>query len=247
MRRILAALLVLTAALLAPASASARPASLTILRLGDSRTIGIGSTWGTGYAPELQRLLGQAGITVSYAPVAGSTGYDVQGLRQLVDAAIASSHPDLVILAVGTNNAAGGCAPPGPCAGMSGIEAAYSGLVRRILADAPAVKLVIAEIQYSSAGWAPNEVHVNVAAIHSSWQSQCAGRCWLSNLQGISRCGYLSGDNIHPSDAGYQVMADQLARTVLEVYGLPSWPSKVPEWAPRPGFEVPAVQVGNGC
>lgn len=246
MRRILA-LLVLATAVLIPGTATARPSppsSITVLRLGDSRTIGIGSSWGTGYAPELQRLLGQAGIAVSYAPIAGSTGWDVQNLRSIVDSAIAASHPDLIVLAVGTNNAANAGVPPH---GMTGIEAAYSDLVRRILADAPAAKLVIAEIQYSSAGWAPNEVHVNVAAIHASWLTQCAGRCWLSNLQGISRCGYLGGDNIHPSDAGYQVMADQLARTVLEAYGLPVWPSKVPEWAPRPGFEVPAVQANNGC
>src|SRR5262245_3347712 len=146
MRRILAALLLLAAALLIPGPAAARtaPAALTVLRLGDSRTIGYGSSWGDGYAPELSRLLGQAGVAVTYAPVAGSTGYDVRDLRNLVDAAIAASHPDLIVLAVGTNNAAGACSKA-PCQGMTGIEAAYTDLVRRILVDAPAARLVIAE------------------------------------------------------------------------------------------------------
>ncbi len=68
------------------------------------------------------------------------------------------------------------------------------------------------------------------------------------HLQGISRCGGLASDNVHPTDAGYQLMADQWARAILDHYGLPVWPAKVQEsGAPRPGFEVPAVRVSNGC
>ncbi len=223
------------------------PSSLTVLRLGDSRTIGVGSSWGTGYAPELQRLLGQAGIAVTYAPIAGGTGWDVQGLRSIVDSAIAASSPDVVLLAVGTNNAAGACGAA-PCAGMAGYQAAFYDLVQRILIDAPAAHLYLAEIQYSSASWAVNEVYANVAHITSTWQPWCAGRCTLVHLQGISRCGYLAADNVHPTDAGYQVMADQWARAILAEYGASSWPAKVPEaGAPRPGFEVPAVRLANGC
>lgn len=248
-RRFLTALLILAAAVLAPASATARPtppSSLTVLRLGDSRTIGVGSSWGDGYAPELARLLGLAGIAVSYAPVAGSTGWDVQGLRSIVDSAIAASSPDVVLLAVGTNNAAGACGSA-PCAGMAGYRAALYDLVQRILVDAPGAHLFIAEIQYSSASWAVNEVYTNVAHITATWQPWCT-RCTLVHLQGISRCGGLSSDNVHPTDAGYQLMADQWARAVLDHYGLPIWPAKAQEaGAPRPGFEVPAVRLANGC
>jgi lysophospholipase L1-like esterase len=248
MRRILTALLVLAAAVLVPATspAAAVPAAITVLRLGDSRTIGVGSSWGTGYAPELQRLLGQAGIAVSYAPIGGGTGWTVQDLRAVVDSAMASS-PDIVLLAVGTNNAAGACSA-GPCPGMAGYQGQFHALVQRILVLSPSVHLFVAEIQYSSAPWAGQEVHANVAHITSTWQSWCASRCTLVHLQGIPRCGYLGADGVHPTDAGYQVMADQWARAVLAHYGAPSWPAKVPEsGAPRPGFEVPAVRAANGC
>lgn len=229
------------------ASSSSVPSSVTVLRMGDSRTIGTGSSWGDGYAPELARLLGQAGITVTYAPIAGATGWDVQGLRAIVDSAIAAAHPDVVLLAIGTNNAAGSCGAA-PCAGMTGYQAAFYDLSQRILLDAPAAHLYIAEIQYSSASWAVNEVYTNVAHITATWQPWCSGRCTLVHLQGISRCGGLGPDNVHPSDAGYQLMADQWARAILAAYGVSSWPAKVQgSGAPRPGFEVPAVRLSNGC
>jgi lysophospholipase L1-like esterase len=248
MRRLLLALLVLAAAVLVPATspAAAVPASITVLRLGDSRTIGVGSSWGTGYAPELQRLLGQAGIAVAYAPIGGGTGWTVQDLRTIVDSAMASA-PDVVLLAVGTNNAAGACAVA-PCAGMAGYQGQFHALVQRILTLSASVHVFVAEIQYSSAPWAGQEVYTNIAHITSTWQPWCASRCTLVHLQGIPRCGYLGADGVHPTDAGYQVMADQWARAVLARYGVAVWPAKVRESdAPRPALEVPAVRAANGC
>ena len=245
MRRFIAALLLAAAALSAgPASAHTGPTSVTILRLGDSRTLGVGSSWGTGYAPELVRLLGREGVTATMLPDVAGTGWCVQSLRSTVDAAMAAG-PDVAILAIGTNNASGRTVAP--CAGMAGFEDAYLDLVRRILADSPTVRLLIAEIQYSSAPWAQQEVHTNVSAIHASWMAECAGRCTLVDLSGISRCGGLGPDGVHPSDAGYQQMGNELARGVLAAFGAPPWPSYIEQGGPRPGYDVPAVRAGNGC
>lgn len=220
--------------------------NIVIQRLGDSLTIGVGSSWGTGYEPELTRLLRQHGVEPTYAPIGGSTNWDVQGLRKIVDASLAASHPDVVLLDVGTNNAAGSCGTP-PCAGMTNYQAAFYDLVQRILVDAPQAHLFIAEIQYASKPWAVQQVYANATHITATWQTWCAGRCTLVHMQGIDRCTGLS-DGTHPNDSGYMRMADQWGRAMLTREGVTVWPAKVIEsGVPRPGFEVPAVRVANGC
>lgn len=227
-----------------PTETSSSP--LRVLRMGDSRTIGIGSTWGTGYAPEFQRLMNQAGVAVDFGDLNAGTGWDIRDLRNMADQVIAQTKPDLIILAVGTNNAAGSCGNP-PCLGMANIDQNYLDLVLRLLIDAPDAKLIITEIQYSSTPWAINEVYVNVAAIRASWNEACRNRCARANLQGISRCGGLGSDSVHPSDTGYMQMADELARVALQQQGVTVWPMKIPMGGPRPGFEVPNVRAPNGC
>lgn len=222
----LALLLVLLAA--APAAA-ATTTPIRIMALGDSLTIGYGDPAGQGYRRELSRLLPAAVWT---AGTGYHNGWTVQDIRAGIDAWMAADSPDVVLLLVGTNNAAG-VAP-----GMAGFETAYLDLVARILALSPTVHVYAAEVPYSVAPWAAAEVDVNVAAIHASWSS--SGRVHLADLSGIPR--QLLLDGIHPGADGYDIMGRQWYRAMAARCGLPAIPpDAIRNPVPRPGYEIGAT------
>lgn len=221
--------------LLAPGPAPAAPrasSTLKVLTLGDSWTIGHGSSDGLGYRRELGARLAAAGIDVTWS-AAGTTGWTVQDLAAGAPGWLAANTPDWVILAVGTNNAAG-VAP-----GMSGFEPAYIGLVNTILASSPTVRVLAVQIAYSNAPWAPNEVLVNVAVIHSSWWSSAPARVTLADWTVIHPC--LMYDAVHLRDSGYDIAARQLYRALTAPLGLPAltYSDHVPLPTKRPGYDRP--------
>lgn len=219
-----------------PTSTPSPVTPLKIMTLGDSLTMGYGSSDGNGYRRELGRLLGAAGVPVTFTfrgavSVGTST---VQDLRAGIDGWIATDQPNIILLDSGTNNASG------QKTGMTGIEAAQHDLLNRIFADAPNVTVYVATIQYSSAPWSNNQVYNNQYWITGSWQHP--GKAYLASMDAIPVCGFLF-DNIHPRDAGYDAMARQWYRAMTPQMNLPAispdaWDGKP---VPRPGFERPTV------
>lgn len=188
---------------------------LRIMALGDSLTIGYGSSDRLGYRRELSEQLNAAGTSHLWAGSAtGRVGWTVQDLRASIDGWMAADQPDLVLLSVGTNNAAG--VPPG----MAGFEPALIALVNRILALSPTVRVAIAQVLYSNAPWSPNLVWVNVAAIHAAWWAQPAGRTILVDFSVLHPCR--TWDGVHLRDDGYDAMARQWYRALAPTYGWPA-------------------------
>jgi lysophospholipase L1-like esterase len=205
------------------------PAPVVIETLGDSLTLGYGSSTGTGYRGELAELLDAAGMSYTMSSSATShTGWTVQDMLAGVDGWIAADRPDLVILAIGTNNAAG-VSP-----GMVGYPTAYQNLVAKIMADAPQAQVLLVEVGYSNASWSANQVTVNQYVIQTSWKYP--GRAYLVRWDQVHACNLFDG--VHPRDAGYGLMARQVYRGMAAIYGLPAIPpDAVPDNVARPGIE----------
>lgn len=214
-RRLLAVLALPAALLVAAPAATAEPGPLRILTIGDSLTAGYGGADTLGYRRELGARLADAEVEHVFTNGGGSRGgWTVQDLRTGIDGWLAADQPDLVLIAIGTNNAAGA----GP--GMNGFEPAYIGLVNRILAWNPTVKVAVTQVTYSNAAWSPNLVAVNVAAIHAAWWAQPAGRSILADMSTIHPCRTFDG--VHMRDDGYDQMGRQWYRALAAAYGWPA-------------------------
>lgn len=204
---------------------------LRIMAIGDSLTNGYGSSDGLGYRRELSERLNAAGVSHVWTNgTTGRGGWTVQDLRAGIDGWMASDTPDLVLLSIGTNNAAG------VGVGMAGFEPAYMALVNRILALSPTVKVAVGQAIYSNAPWSPNEVHVNVATIHAAWWATPGGRTILADHSVIGPCRLF--DNVHLRDDGYDAMARQWYRALAPAYGWPvlTYLDHLPAQR-RPGYE----------
>lgn len=243
-RLVLAALLVLAVIALPAASQASRlpatvvPAPVPTLRVetvGDSLTLGYGSSDGQGYRRELGRLLTDAGVPAAFtiranAPIGTMT---VQDIRAGIDAWITEDQPQIILLDIGTNNASG------QKTGMTGVEAAIHDLLSRIVADAPNADVYVATLQYSSASWSVNEPYINQFVIQASWEHP--GHVFLAAMDPIPVCGWLF-DNIHPENAGYAAMGRQWYRAIGTRMGLQAIPPDAfSPSPPRPGFDRAAV------
>lgn len=227
---------ILTASAAAPAAALAAaaparadpPTSRRVLGLGDSLTVGYGDPAG-GWPPEFAALAAAAGTTVnidSYAVGGWGTTDALPGLA----AVLVATRPDLVVVAIGTNDAAGGGVD------VAGFEARYQRILGTIL-DASSALVAPAWMTYSQPPASP--VLTAGEALRNDAIFRClAARGWLASppaprlagivdLQPISP-SLLSPDGIHLTPAGYAVMARQIYRGVRGAYGWPAIPDEVP-------------------
>lgn len=239
---VLGSVLVVLSLTAATRSATVPPVSLRILAIGDSLNSGYGSPDGCGYRTELGRLLTAAGVVPVWTgpqrnggPVGPNdclTGYrfgaTVQVVRDGINGWMASDNPDVVIILVGTNNAAG-VAP-----GMVNFGADYRDLVTRIYAAKPTVKVIVPWIPYSAAPWAGAEVTVNTL-IYTDVVALVPSVLWVNLSQYPTR---LLWDGVHPSD--YDPIARLMYAPLATAYGLPAGPQDsyaLPTANCRPGFE----------
>jgi len=243
----------------APASLSSRdswltaavpPTALTIMTIGDSINTGLGSADGCGYRTELGRLLGLAGVAVTWkgdlwttgpaqCPIRyGHHGATVQELRHkpsipppnTIEAYMAADQPDAVLIMTGTNNAMG--APPG----MANFGADYADLVGRIYAAKPGVKVFYAWIPYGWHGsWVNNQVLVNQFS-YTSLTGGSYPQAIMVDLSHYPPCLMLDG--IHPSN--YDGIGRVWYTALATAYGLTPGPANADAWRPgswRPGVE----------
>lgn len=237
-RRLLAALC--AAALLAlpaPTPAAQRVEPVRIAAYGDSIALGVGSTGQQGFRPGLTRHLDTAGIAHQWVGDGARSNWDVQGVYGSVLGWLDIDQPDVVLLMIGTNNAAGACGAP-PCAGMTNFTTAYRALIDRMLGWSPTLRIVVGTVMYSNAAWSPNEVTVNVAVItQGMWHP--SGRVTGAYTNKVHRCTLTDG--VHPGDAGYQWMAGLWATALLPLLGAPAPPRTDPDTDERPGYEMGAL------
>lgn len=241
MTRRLAALVAVLALVLAAEPAPARQRAavpLRIMTIGDSLTSGHGGSGPAGYRRELGARLTAAGIDHVFTAAGAHVGATLQDLRAGIAGWLAADQPDLVLVSIGTNNAAMPL--------MGGFEPLYIDLVNTILAWSPAVKVGIGQVLYSNAGFSPALVYVNVAAIHAAWwqtpggQPRPGGRVALADLSTIHACQ--TYDGVHLRDSGYDVMGRIWYRALALLMGWPAltYSDHLPAQR-RPGFERTAT------
>ena len=198
----------------------------TIMPLGDSITYGYGSTTGGGYRVELftEALAANKSITfvgsVTSGPATvsgepfpkgneGHSGYSIddssqtKGISPLVDQAISTYKPNIILLMIGTNDMHYAIDPPN-------APTRLGALMDQITTDAPDSLLVVAQIIPTTGSQNTLTLAYN-AAIPGVIQPRVAqGKhiVMVDMFDALKVWSYtLYTDSEHPNDAGYALMA----------------------------------------
>ena len=214
-----------------PCPATSAPCS--VMPLGDSITDGVGSSAGGGYRVELFHAAAQAHKALTFVGTAsdpngpdmvdgkkfprdheGHPGYTIDdsastsGISPLVDQAIATKHPQIILLMIGTNDLDRNI-------DVSNAPARLGALLDRILTDAPDALLVVAKIVPTMDDGANTGVQTYNDAIAGLVQTRAANGKHIATVDmfaGITaQTTYkttLMNDYLHPNDAGYVIMGD---------------------------------------
>jgi len=201
--------------------------------LGDSITDGVGSSAGGGYRVQLFHDAVQAHKALTFvgsatdpngpAMVDGKTfprnheghpGYTIDnsastsGISPLVDQSIATNHPQIILLMIGTNDLNRNIDVPN-------APARLGALLDRIINDAPNALLVVAKITPTPDDGANSSIQTYNNAITGLVQSRAANGKHIAAVDMYAaftaHTDYktaLMNDFLHPNDAGYVVMAD---------------------------------------
>jgi lysophospholipase L1-like esterase len=211
------------------ADSAASPATLRVLAVGDSITVGYGDPTGQAWRGEFAALAAAAGTTVQIDVYAAGGWSTADALPGLV-AALVATKPDLVVVMLGTNDAADPT--------LTGFEVRY-GLVLADILDASSASVAPVFVQYSTSTALPHLAGGEGGANDAIYRCSYA-RGWLASppaprlagiidLQGLSP-SLLSADGIHPTAApaggGYAVIGRQVYRGVREAYGWPAIPAE---------------------
>lgn len=196
---------------------------LSIYTTGDSITNGYGdSRYGTdapitqvGYRRELGRQLTHAGIPYTMANGAQGGGTTADLLKWL-PAEVATKKPDLVVLAIGTNDAVQSNAS------LAAFESNYAALLAAVFNAYPPVKICASLIGYSATDWfRPNEKKVNDAIFRQAWPGvgpHGTRICGVADFQYLHQYGLVDG--VHPNDAGYDIMGGIVFRAISSWLGV---------------------------
>lgn len=176
--------------------------TIKIMCVGDSITLGTGSTDGNGYRTWLTDLLGRQHIDAPITAVAEG-GQTLRHMAPLALAALPTTNPDIVLIHLGTNDAV----QPD----MQDFQNRYGQFVDQILASSPTVKVVCARIGLTrQAPTADSTVNGYVDAVVNA--RKAGGRVTSADMTVISQRWTVDG--IHPLDAGYLRMAQQWATAI---------------------------------
>lgn len=231
MRRALAALLLLAGLFVLPSPGRADPTPLHYLAIGDSITHGgygvdpDGRAWRERFDTLVTTATGVAPIGDVFAAAGWGTADILPQVAAAVFAAEQHRHLDLVVIAVGTNDAAGPV--------TSATRDRYGGIVGAVLELTPAsTRVALTLIEYStppaSAGLIAGEHAMNDAiygvAGARGWTGWTPGprfAGWV-NLNPASGAPALSADGIHPTAAGYTTYGDLAYAGVRATFGWPA-------------------------
>ena len=181
-----------------------------ILDFGDSLTAGYGLAPEQAFPARLQAALRQQGIEVRVIN-AGVSGDTTAGGLARLDWALADK-PDLVILALGANDALRGIAP-------ATVRDNLDKMIRKIEANGAKVLLVgmLAPpnwgAEYESAF---DRIFPDLAKVHDV-------QLYPFFLEGVAMKPELNQpDGLHPNERGVTVLVDRLAPVVARLVGSPS-------------------------
>lgn len=209
--------------MLTGASAHAQSAGLRLMPIGDSVTAGYQHipNSNNGYRGPLYRELTDQGDAVDFVGSQrhgvmfdpdneGYNGYRIDQIAGLINDKLATYHPNIITLHIGTNDL-------GQNYQVSTAPARLAALIDQILAADPNVTLLVAQIIPSR--------DPNIQALTNTYNAQIPGivqarakagkHVYMVSMSALSTASDFS-DNIHPNDAGYQKMADAWDASIQE-------------------------------
>lgn len=222
----------------APASAASAPSGtpLRVMPLGDSITWGLGSSTGNGYRGPLWDGLAADGHPLDFVGTGrngsmsdpdneGHSGYRIDQIAALADAALTRYRPNVVTLEIGTNDLNGNYQP-------STAAARLKSLVDQITADVPDATVLLASLVVSTSSTEEQyRAAYNQAVPQIVSDAQAAGKhVAYVDMSALTTADL--ADNLHPNDAGYRKMADAFRRGV-QAADSAGW-LKAPAPAPAP-------------
>jgi lysophospholipase L1-like esterase len=259
---ILAALtMIVTFAITRPALSATAP--VRIMPLGDSITGGPGC-WRALLWDRLQRT-GFTNIDfVGTLPGGGCNlanwdgdneghgGFQATGIanQNQLPGWLAATHPDIVLMHLGTNDIWGNI----PAAT---ILAAYSTLIDQMRVSNPNMKILVAQIipmTPSGCTWCPP----GVSALNNAIPSWAAGKTTaqspitvVDQFTGFDSVADTIGDGVHPDDSGFQKMSDRWYPALVPLLGGPTTtptattsPTRSPTVSPS---APPSTPDSGGC
>lgn len=205
-------------------------ATVRVLSIGDSITVGYGSADNAGYRPWLTDLIERQRIQ-SLPATHARGGWRLADAKPGLAAALTANTPDIVLIALGTNEYL-----PFTSAQTS-YQAAYGQVIDQILAYSTTVRVACAVISGTQdPGVQANVARAN-AAIEAAVNARAnTGRVVLSDQRRTTSAewtaratdgseypptGRWTFDGIHPTDAGYLRMAQ-------------AWLNAIQAWLPTP-------------
>ncbi|MFD4789887.1 ricin-type beta-trefoil lectin domain protein [Streptomyces sp. NPDC058459] len=202
-----------------PAAAAGATTPLRVMPLGDSITDGVGSSTGDGYRRPLRDALSAAGHSEDFVGTSragvmsdpdneGHPGWRIDQIADIADGSLARYKPNVVTLMIGTNDLNQNYQ-------VSSAGERLHALVDRIVADAPAATVLLANLIVSTSSTVnAHRAEYNEQVAEVVRVEQAAGRhVRLVDMAGALTTSDLA-DSLHPGDAGYQKMAAAFSRGV---------------------------------
>lgn len=174
-----------------------------ILAVGDSITVGSGSADGTGYRGWLAAALDRRDVAAHTAMCAQGGG-TLRTVAPLVPAALEAHQPDVVLIHIGTNDAA----QPD----LTSWQSRHGALLDQILAWSPTVRVACALIQRSYPAWSASQVAINGWITSNVAARQATGRVAVADMTSWGQ--EHTSDGVHPLEAGYVHMARVWAEAI---------------------------------
>lgn len=231
-RALLAVGLVVTALGASPLAAHAATVPIKIMPLGASVTYGTNSTDGNGYREALRKLLvTNAGLTLDYVGSVksgnsvdpdneGHPGLRIDQIAAGVDGWLATYAPDVVLLNVGTNDTIQDYQLP------TAPDRLHA-LIDRILTDDPAATVMFSTLVPTPDATRNAKVQAFDAKLPAIAQAEAAAgkKVHLVDLNGGLTNADIGADQIHPTDGGYDKLANVWYSALHPILGAgKDWP-----------------------
>jgi len=214
----------LAGSLLAPSLSAHAGTTLRVMALGDSHTVGVGSTHRAGYRLAFSNAMSEGGYDIDMVggKANGPEGFDHrhQGYKgattyeisSAVHEKLANYDPELVILLIGTNDARA------PGFNPLSFEVHLSVLVDRIFASNPDIKLIIATVPPQKSG--KNDPANR--ALNARIQKHVEGRRNQDHIAIVDVYNLIDDrldmfDDLHMNDAGYEKVGGAFADAALSL------------------------------
>lgn len=192
---------------------------LRIMPLGDSITVGYGSSTGAAYRTDLARYIVEvqqigtaAYVGSQFSPSGyheGHAGWRLDELAPEVPGWMAAAEPDLVLLHAGVNDARASASAAVMAARMTDLLAA-------ILDASPTVRVIVGDLMAPWYGTTNDRASAEVQRFNALLPSIVAAAGPRVSLVRVSLAvpSGLLGDGLHPTDEGYRRMAWALWRAM---------------------------------